>query len=204
MKTLRTLPVPFIGAALLTLAACAPAETESGASAEASAAASSPASSEGHEAMESDDADEAMDSGEEVTVPDQLQFTTTTVADGAAFDGASLAGQDAVIWVWASWCPTCQAEAPAVAEASTRLPEGVELYGLAGKSEVADAQGFIEQYDVADFPHLFDEDGTLWANFGVSYQPALVLIDDDGSIEVIPGATGADEIVAAAEELALS
>ncbi|WP_062205065.1 redoxin domain-containing protein [Demequina salsinemoris] len=209
-KTLRALPVPVLGATLLTLAACAPAANDAGSSDATAMDASS--SSEGHASMETDDAmvddagetGEAMASGGEVYVPDQLRFTATTLADGEEFDGASLAGQDALIWVWASWCPTCQAEAPAVAEAASRLPEGVALYGLPGKSALVDAEAFVATYDLGGFPHLFDVDGTLWANFGVASQPALIMIDDDGSIEVLAGATDADGIVAAAEELAQS
>ncbi|WP_159451299.1 redoxin domain-containing protein [Demequina sp. NBRC 110054] len=214
MKTLRALPVPVLGAALLALAACAPATTEAGSSEETAMESSSGShdSMDSEDSMESDDADdamsdetgEAMASGEDVEVPEQLRFTATTLADGEEFDGASLAGQDTLIWVWASWCPTCQAEAPAVADAAPRLPEGVALYGLPGKSALVDAEEFVETYELGAFPHLFDEDGSLWANFGVSYQPALVMIDDDGSVEVLAGATDADGIVAAAEKLAAS
>ncbi|MDN4473839.1 redoxin family protein [Demequina zhanjiangensis] len=213
MNTLRTVPAPVVRAALLggaafALAACASPGAEPASTPDAEMSAT-------HDAMESGDAmtDDAMDEESmsddtmdeaAADVPEQLQFTTTLLADGATFDGASLAGQDTLIWVWASWCPTCQAEAPEVVDAASRLPEGVGFYGLPGKSDVADAQAFVDEYGVDGFPHLFDDDGTLWANFGVSYQPALVLIDDDGSVEVMPGATDADGIVAAAEKLAAS
>ncbi len=208
MNTMRTVPAPLLraavlGGAALALAACATTDADPASSSDTEMSAS-------HDAMASDEAmsDDAMEDDSmadaAVEVPEQLQFMTTTLADGASFDGASLAGQDTLIWVWASWCPTCQAEAPEVVEAAERLPEGVDIYGLPGKSDVADAKAFVDQYGVDGFPHLFDDDGTLWANFGVSYQPALVLIDDDGSVEVMPGATDADGIVAAAEKLAAS
>ncbi|NYI40304.1 hypothetical protein BKA03_000423 [Demequina lutea] len=54
----------------------------------------------------------------------RLNFKVTTLA-GEEFSGASLAGHDSILWFWASWCPTWQAEAPGVAEAVPQLPEGL-------------------------------------------------------------------------------
>jgi len=153
------------------------------------------------EAMEDDSMeDDAMDKADG-EVPEQLQFTTTTLA-GDAFEGASLVGQDAILWIWASWCPICQAEAPVIAETMDDLPEGVTIYGLAGNSDVGSSQGFVEEYGLEGMEHLFSEDGSLWSNFGISYQPALVMINDDGTIETKPGATGEAGIIQAAEWLA--
>ncbi|MDN4480472.1 redoxin family protein [Demequina muriae] len=138
----------------------------------------------------------------QVEVPEALQFEAALLADGEVFDGASLAGQDALIWIWASWCPVCQAEAPDVAAAAAELPEGVAIYGLPGKADAASSQAFVEDYGLGGFPHIFSEDGSLWENFGVSYQPALVMIGDDGSIETIAGSMSKQDIIAAAAELA--
>lgn len=70
----------------------------------------------------------------DAVVNEKLQFTAATLT-GDAFDGTSLAGTDAILWFWASWCPTCQAEAPGVAEAAAQLPEGVAMYGVPGNSD---------------------------------------------------------------------
>jgi|GEM_PF-479325 len=162
------------------------------------------------ETMEKDSTDDAMedDSMEDDSmdkadgeVPEQLQFTTATLS-GAAFEGASLVGQDAILWIWASWCPICQAEAPVIADTIGELPEGVTMYGLAGNSDLGSSQGFVEDYELEGIEHLFSEDGSLWSNFGISYQPALVMINDDGTIETMPGATGEAGIIQAAEWLA--
>ena len=156
------------------------------------------------EAMEDDAAssdEDAMESEAPVEVPAQLQWTASTVS-GGELAGEDLVGTDAILWVWASWCPICQAEAPDVAAASTQLPDGVELYGLAGKSDVAAAEQFVADFGLDGFEHVFDENAELWANFGVSYQPAFGRINDDGTIDVIPGSLDEQGILDAAEQRA--
>jgi thiol-disulfide isomerase/thioredoxin len=134
-----------------------------------------------------------------VAVNDKLRFTAATVS-GASFDGTSLAGTDAILWFWASWCPTCQAEAPDVA-AAAQLPEGVTMYGVPGKSDQAGMEQFVNAYGLGDVEHIVDGDGSLWSTFGVPYQPAFALINDTGEITVIQGSLGRDGILDAANSL---
>ena len=96
-----------------------------------------------HGASESDDA------MADVMVNEKLQFTATTLT-GDAFDGTSLAGSDAILWFGASWCPTCQAEAPGVAQAVAQLPDGVTMYGVPGRSDQAGMEKFVGDYGLGD------------------------------------------------------
>lgn len=139
-----------------------------------------------------------------VVVNDKLNFTATTVA-GDSFDGTSLAGKDSILWFWASWCPTCQAEAPGVASAAAELPDGVTMYGVPGNnSDQAGMEKFISDYGLGDVEHIVDGDGSLWSTFGVPYQPAFVFVNDDGEITLIQGSLGVDGILEAANSLAES
>ncbi|MDE0572159.1 redoxin domain-containing protein [Demequina sp. B12] len=203
-----------VGVASFTLTACAsdaePADAMSGSedamesthdSMESTTEATATADAMEDDAMDKDD-DESSDDAMAADVPTELDFTATTLMDGAEFAGADLAGQDTILWAWASWCPICQGEAPDVAAANAALPDGVTLYGLPGQADVDSSQGFVDTYGLGDFQHIFDEDGSLWSGFGVSYQPAFVLINDDGTIETVAGSLDTDEIVAAAEDLA--
>ncbi|WP_201774489.1 redoxin family protein [Demequina aurantiaca] len=217
--------ISLVAVAGFTLAACssgadAPAESPSAAAATASADAMEPTPS--HDAMEddamTDDAmaedamsdDEAMakEESEEpaanIDVPKQLEFTTTTLADGAEFDGVSLAGKDTLLWFWAPWCPTCQAEASEIAAAAANLPEGVSIVGVPGRSDVGAMKEFTAKYGLEDFDHLVDEDGSLWSGFNVAYQPAFAFINDDGTVETLPGSLSAQGVIDAANELAAS
>lgn len=143
----------------------------------------------------------AQESPEPAPVPTQLQFTTTTVADGAAFEGASLAGKNTVLWFWAPWCPVCQAESGTVAAAFAELPEDVTLIGVSGRADVPAMQAFLADYGVSNFQHIADVDGTVWGNFGISYQPAFAFIGADGEITTVPSSMSKAEIIAAAREL---
>lgn len=136
-----------------------------------------------------------------VEVPTELQFTSTTVAGGEAFDGASLAGKNTILWFWAPWCPVCQAESGTVAEAMSELPEGVTIIGVSGRADIPAMQGFVDQYGVSGFEHLADVDGSVWSSFGISYQPAFAFIGEDGSIRTVPSVMSKADILAAANEL---
>lgn len=136
-----------------------------------------------------------------VIVPEILAFSATTTG-GDDFEGADLLGTPTILWVWAEWCPFCRAEAPHVVDALDELPEGVQVIGLAGHSDVAAMRDFIDDHGLDGIPHLADPDGKLWARFGVTYQPALVLIDAQGSVEVVVGSVGKTGFIRHAESIA--
>ena len=133
----------------------------------------------------------------------RLNFTVATLK-GESFTGSSLAGHDSILWFWASWCPTCQSEAPDVAAAAAQLPEGVTLYGVPGKSDQAGMEKFVKDYGLADLTQIVDPDGGLWSTFGVPAQPAFVLINDNGDITTIQGGLGKQGVLDAAADLASS
>jgi thiol-disulfide isomerase/thioredoxin len=109
---------------------------------------------------------------------DRLNFTGTTLS-GAPFNGASLQGKPAVLWFWAPWCPFCNAEAPGVSQVSASNPK-VTFVGIAGRSDVGAMQNFVSRYNL-NFTNLNDSDGSLWARYGVPWQPAYVFYRGDGS-----------------------
>jgi len=54
-------------------------------------------------------------------------------------------------------------------------------------------QAFVDQYALS-FPQAVSEDGSLWARFGVAYQPAWVFVNDDGRSQVVPSAIPEDDL----------
>jgi thiol-disulfide isomerase/thioredoxin len=109
---------------------------------------------------------------------ERLQFTGTTLS-GASFSGAGLVGKPAVLWFWAPWCPFCNAEAPGVSQVAASNPR-VTFVGIAARSDVGQMQAFVDKYGLR-FTNLNDADGSLWARYGVPWQPAYVFYRADGS-----------------------
>jgi thiol-disulfide isomerase/thioredoxin len=110
-----------------------------------------------------------------------LDFTVATL-DGGTFDGDSLKGKPAVLWFWAPWCPTCQAEAPTIAQAART--DGVRFVGVAAQDEVPAMRQFVDRFSLGTFPHLADTDAAIWKRFDIDYQPAYAFVGSDGSVEV--------------------
>lgn len=117
-----------------------------------------------------------------------LNFTGTTLS-GGSFSGSSLQGKPTVLWFWTPWCPFCNIEAPGVSEVSASNPK-VTFVGIAGRSDVGQMQGFVSKYNL-NFTNLNDSDGSLWARFGVPWQPAYLFVRPDGSSTFVNNPTAA-------------
>ena len=52
-------------------------------------------------------------------------------------------------------------------------------------------QGFIDRHGLT-FPQISDDPGDVFNRFGISYQPALVIVNTDGSTELVAGAVDAE------------
>lgn len=129
-----------------------------------------------------------------VAVPRQLNFTAITV-DGSEFSGTTLVGKPAVLWFWAPWCPTCQREAPDVANTARANP-AVRFVGVAALDQVPAMQEFVDKYGIGIFTNIADVDGAVWQHFGVTAQPAFAFVSADGSVDVVRGALSEPELSA--------
>lgn len=111
------------------------------------------------------------------TVPEILDFEGTTV-DGAAFEGASVAGRPVVVWFWAPWCAVCRSQAPMVTDLVEEYGDRLTVLGI-GSLDSADAiAGFVDE--APGVTHLSDPDGELWTRFGIAEQSSFVVLDADG------------------------
>ena len=198
-----------VAAAALVLTACGTGDddTSTASSATTEAAETAPATPEPTTEQEPAETPAAQDeaageeSPEEVAVPAALDFDAPTV-DGGTFSGATLVGQDSVLYFWAPWCTVCRAEAPSLPGVANEFDGQATFYGVAGLSpDVAAMQGFVADTGTGDLTHIADTEGSIYTGFGVSSQTTFAFVNDDGTIEIVRGPLTVDDLRARTQAL---
>lgn len=116
-------------------------------------------------------------------------FSLSTL-DGQNISIDELRGKAVLINVWATWCPPCRAEMPAMQRVYEEYhAQGFEI--LAVNSTAQDTLGnldpFIAKYGLT-FPILLDESGSVTRLYRVVSLPTSFFIGRDGVIsEVVVG-----------------
>lgn len=92
-----------------------------------------------------------------------------------------------LVWFWAPHCPICQGEAPGVEKFAQQNQDKLTVIGIGTQDTVGEAYDFVDRYKTT-FTMLWDETFETWLAFGVSSQPAAMLLTADG--QFINGWTG--------------
>ncbi len=109
--------------------------------------------------------------------PFTLQSTT-----GEQFDLAALKGKVVLVNFWATWCPPCRAEMPAIDQLyRTNREAGLVVLGINQGEDQAAVQSFAGQFNLS-FPILLDPNGAVNARYNVSALPTTFIIDRKGII----------------------
>ena len=116
-------------------------------------------------------------------------FTLETL-EGEIITLSDLRGQVVIVNLWASWCPPCRAEMPAIEQIyQSYKAQGLEVLAVNTTyqdSEKAAAQ-FAQDFGLT-FPILLDRDGTVSRRYQLQALPTTYFIDRQGVIRaVIPG-----------------
>ena len=88
-------------------------------------------------------------------------------------------GQVAVLNVWATWCPTCKAEH---AFLNTIAADGVRIIGVNYHDQRKQAQQWLREYGDPYVFSIYDPQGQLGIELGVTGAPETYLVDAAGFI----------------------
>jgi thiol-disulfide isomerase/thioredoxin len=114
-----------------------------------------------------------------------VEFSGTTL-DGKPFDLADLRGRVVVVNVWASWCPPCIAETPALEAVHDKTQaDGVSFVGVNTESDVAAAKAHERRFDVT-YPSIGDDGGRVLLDLRGSLPPtstpSTLVLDRKGRV----------------------
>ncbi|MQA80258.1 MAG: redoxin domain-containing protein [Streptosporangiales bacterium] len=106
--------------------------------------------------------------------------------EGAQLSTASYRGKVVVLNWWASWCPPCRAEAPALRAVYAKTKaDGVRFVGVNFKDNRTNAVLFEREFDVT-YPSIYDQPGETALAFRGQLPPAAVpstiVIDRNGRV----------------------
>ncbi|MBN8636589.1 MAG: redoxin domain-containing protein [Anaerolineae bacterium] len=108
-------------------------------------------------------------------------FTATTLT-GETVRLSDYRGQIVMLNFWATWCPPCRAEMPAIERAYERFSEqGVMVLAINNGETSAEIAPFATTLGLR-FPVVLDTDRRLQTAFGMTGYPTSLFIGRDGEI----------------------
>lgn len=109
-------------------------------------------------------------------------FTLPRLVGAGSVSLASLRGHPVVLNFWASWCPPCKSEAPALEREWQKYgSRGVRFVGI-DKSDIAsEARTFVNAHGLT-FLMLGDGSGDVTSSYGISQLPETYVLDSTGKV----------------------
>ena len=125
--------------------------------------------------------------------------------DGSALALSDLRGRVVMLNFWASWCPPCRREAPALEKVYREYSgQRVEFIGVDIWDRRDDALEFIDRYEVT-YPNGIDDKGTILIDYGVTGIPETLFINCDGVLaKKFAGPISADKLRSVLDEMLLN
>jgi cytochrome c biogenesis protein CcmG/thiol:disulfide interchange protein DsbE len=106
---------------------------------------------------------------------------------GKSWTLSDLRGNVVMVNLWASWCPPCRAEMPALQQVFEHYQDqGVEILAIntTYQDREVDARAFIDEMNLS-FPILFDRTGDVSRQYQLRAMPSTFFIDHEGVIQKV-------------------
>jgi peroxiredoxin len=111
--------------------------------------------------------------------------------DGKKIALSSFKGKLVFLNFWATWCPPCRAEMPAMERLYQKLKgKGLEILAVDLQEEAKSVQNFVKQNKLS-FTVVLDKDGRMGATYGARSIPTSYIIGRNG--DVLGGTIGGKE-----------
>jgi cytochrome c biogenesis protein CcmG/thiol:disulfide interchange protein DsbE len=107
------------------------------------------------------------------------EFSLPSLGGDRMLTRADIAGQVALVNVWATWCSSCRVEHPYLQQLAD---QGVAIFGVNYKDEAAAARRWLDQLGDPYQLNIVDKQGTLGLDLGVYGAPETYLVDAGGVI----------------------
>lgn len=112
------------------------------------------------------------------------QFQIRTLSNKVVDSGALKGEKPMVLIFWATWCPECKKEIPAITQLHKEFePKGMEILAVdvgINDSE-AKVKKYIEKYKVS-YPVAFDQGAQITKKFKVQGTPTIIIVDKNGVV----------------------
>jgi peroxiredoxin len=94
---------------------------------------------------------------------------------------SNLKGKRVMLNFWATWCPPCKAEMPAMEQFSKQMPKDIVILAVNIDPQL-DVKGFVDKNKIT-FPILLDAEDTVNETYQVLSIPTTYFIDSKGIIQ---------------------
>lgn len=92
----------------------------------------------------------------------------------------TMAGDYALVNVWATWCVMCRVEHPFLLELAAN--KAIPIYGINWRDSRPDAIRWLDDLGDPYIASAFDEDGRVGIDWGVYAAPETFLVDPEGTV----------------------
>ncbi|MBX0328180.1 TlpA family protein disulfide reductase [Oscillochloris sp. ZM17-4] len=123
--------------------------------------------------------------------------------EGVPVSLEGLRGQVVLVNFWATWCPPCRAEMPAIQAAYARYAgQGFTVVAVTANEQPANVTDFFTARGLS-FPALLD-DGRVHAAYRASGLPSSFFIDRQGVVRAVYRGAMSDAVIASEVERLLA